>query len=372
LFFTDDLHGWVAGTNGILFRTTNGGNNWQYLPYFTEGWLYSIRFVNSNIGWTAGDMFGQIAKTTNGGSSWFMQNVPIFYYLIDVYPLNQNFGWAVGFNGAIIGTTNGGSNWLTQSSGVTNELRDVHFINENDGWIAGFGGMILHSTNGGAFWTQQNSNTSTDLYAVAFVDELTGWVVGNNGAILKTNNGGIPVELSLFGYEIKNNDLILSWSTATEINNQGFKVIRSKNEIGYVPGSGTTTEPREYSFKDENVKAGTYVYELIQIDFDGTTQKIGELEIEIENTASSYHLDQNYPNPFNSNTAISFTIPQRSHVKLYVYNSLGENIALLEDGFKEAGYYETDFDGSNLPSGIYFYRIISEKFVEAKKMILMK
>ena len=372
LFFTDDLHGWVVGTNGIMYKTSNGGNNWQYIPNFTDGWLYSVRFVNSNIGWTAGDMFGQIAKTTNGGSSWFMQNIPTFYYLIDVYTIDQNFGWAVGYSGAIMGTTNGGSNWLTQSSGVPNELRDVHFVNQNDGWIAGFGGVILHSTNGGNSWIQQNSYTGTDFYAVAFVDELTGWVVGNNGTILKTNNGGVPVELSSFSYELINNDVILSWSTATEINNQGFKVFRNENEIGYVPGSGTTTEPREYSFKDENVNAGTYVYDLIQIDFDGATQKIGELNIKIENTASVYHLEQNYPNPFNPATNIGVTVPIRSHVKLCVYNSLGENMAVLEDDFKEAGYYETEFDGSNLPSGIYFYTLSSDNFISTKKMILLK
>lgn len=372
LFFADDFHGWVVGTNGILFRTTNGGNNWQYLPNFTDGWLYSVRFVNSNIGWTAGDMFGQIAKTTNGGSIWFMQNIPTFYYLIDVYTIDPNIGWGVGYSGAIVGTTDGGSNWLTQSSGVTNELRDIHFVNENYGWIAGFSGVILHSINGGTSWIQQNSNTSTDLYAVAFVDELTGWVVGNNGTILKTNNGGIPVELSSFSYELVNNDVILRWTTATETNNQGFKIFENEDEIGYVPGSGTTTEPREYFFEDENVKPGTYFYKLIQIDFDGTNNKVGELEVSVDSVPIEYLLHQNYPNPFNPNTVISFTIPERSYLKLVVHNSLGEKLVVLEEGLKEAGYYQIEFDGSNLPSGIYFYTLSSANFISTKKMILLK
>ena len=85
-----------------------------------------------------------------------------------------------------------------------------------------------------------------------------------------------------------------------------------------------------------------------------------------------YNLSQNFPNPFNPLTRIGFTIPERSYVKLYVYNSLGENIAVLEDSFKEVGYCETEFDGSNLPSGIYFYTLSTDNFISTNKMILLK
>ncbi len=373
LFFIDNSLGWVVGTNGIAFRTTNGGNTWQQMYIDTYGgWLYSVRFVDINDGWAAGDIFGQIAKTNNGGSYWFMQNIPTSNYLIDVYFIDQNRGWGVGYDGAIVRTTNGGSSWFTQPSGVTNELHDIQFVNEYDGWIVGRGGVVLHSYNGGNSWIQQNSNTTSDLYAVAFVDELTGWVVGDNGLILKTNNGGIPVELVSFNYILESNNVILYWSTATETNNQGFKIFKDGNEIGFIAGSGTTTEPREYSFEDTEIQPGSYLYELIQIDFDGTTQKIGALEIEIENTASAYHLDQNYPNPFNPITIISFALPRTAVIKLSVYNTLGENVAVLEEGLKEAGNYEIEFDGSNLQSGIYFYTLSSGDFISTKKMILLK
>ena len=59
----------------------------------------------------------------------------------------------------------------------------------------------------------------------------------------------IPVELKSFNYKLENNSIVLRWTTATEINNQGFKVFREGNEIGFIPGAGTTTELREYSFK---------------------------------------------------------------------------------------------------------------------------
>jgi len=83
-------------------------------------------------------------------------------------------------------------------------------------------------------------------------------------------------------------------------------------------------------------------------------------------------LEQNYPNPFNPFTKIQYSIPEESLIKLNVYNSLGEKVAVLEEGLKQAGYYEFNFDGSALPSGIYFYTLSTGKSMITKKMILLK
>lgn len=182
----------------------------------------------------------------------------------------------------------------------------------------------------------------------------------------------VPVELKSFNYKLENRDVILNWSTATEINNQGFKVFRGENEIGYIPGSGTTTEPREYSFKDENVKTGTYVYELIQIDYDGTSTKVAELEVSVDNIPSGYILEQNYPNPFNPTTTLSFVIGQSSFVSLKVFDVLGNEVVILVDEYKYVGEYEVEFDATGLPSGIYFYQLKADSYIQTKKMIYLK
>ena len=95
---------------------------------------------------------------------------------------------------------------------------------------------------------------------------------------------------------------------------------------------------------------------------------------ETENNAvpTVFRLDQNYPNPFNPVTTIRFALPQYSQVSLKIYNMAGaEEISLVNKVF-EAGEYEINFDARNLPSGVYFYRLITEEFVQTRKLLLLK
>ncbi len=90
------------------------------------------------------------------------------------------------------------------------------------------------------------------------------------------------------------------------------------------------------------------------------------------NSPEKFHLLQNYPNPFNPSTKIKFNIPESGLVTLKVYDVLGNEIASLINEEKPAGKYEVEFNASNLPSGIYFYQIKADLFLETKKMILLK
>jgi hypothetical protein len=85
-----------------------------------------------------------------------------------------------------------------------------------------------------------------------------------------------------------------------------------------------------------------------------------------------YSLNQNYPNPFNPNTVISYALPISSNVKISVYNAIGETVQILENGFREAGNYTVSFNASNIPTGIYFYRIEAGTFSQVRKMMLLK
>ncbi|MGE5432195.1 MAG: InlB B-repeat-containing protein [Syntrophomonadaceae bacterium] len=86
----------------------------------------------------------------------------------------------------------------------------------------------------------------------------------------------------------------------------------------------------------------------------------------------SFTLRQNYPNPFNPSSKISFSVPEAGHVKLKVFNILGNEVASLVNEYKAAGSYTVEFNGSSLPSGVYFYRIESGRYTGTKKLILAK
>jgi hypothetical protein len=85
-----------------------------------------------------------------------------------------------------------------------------------------------------------------------------------------------------------------------------------------------------------------------------------------------FSLSQNYPNPFNPSTTIRYGLPERSRVSLAVYNTLGQQVTVLQNGEQEAGYYDAKFDASTLPSGVYFSRLQAGSYVETRKLCLVR
>jgi len=88
--------------------------------------------------------------------------------------------------------------------------------------------------------------------------------------------------------------------------------------------------------------------------------------------SETFSLKQNYPNPFNPGTKIIYQLKTKSNVTLKVFDVLGREVASLVNENQSAGKYEVQFNGNNLPSGIYFYKFITDGFTDIKKMILIK
>jgi len=169
--------------------------------------------------------------------------------------------------------------------------------------------------------------------------------------------------------------------TASEVNNGGFEIERKNAKwkmemgkwetIGFVNGNGTTTETQLYSFVDENITSGKYLYRLKQVDFDGTVEYSNEAEVTVT-VPEKFELSQNYPNPFNPSTKIKYQIATSNPVSLKIYDVLGNEVASLINEVQPAGNYEVTFDARSLSSGTYFYKLQAGSFVKTKKMVLLK
>jgi photosystem II stability/assembly factor-like uncharacterized protein len=377
IFFVDANNGYVLGSNGFLLKTTNAGLNWIDIRPFYDYWLYSTFFFTPSTGWIGGGLEGYLLKTSNGGQNWTYINLPVTERMMCINFFDSNNGWACGAGGKIVYTTNAGSNWMLGNSGVNVELRDILFIDQKEGWSVGLNGRIIHTTDGGINWVQQTSGTSSSLFGVYFADALNGWIVGENGVILKTDNGGIPVELISFnGVLTDEGNVNLRWSTGTEINNSGFEIERKTgtkefDKIGFVPGFGTTTEPKNYSFKDENLQSDMYVYRLKQIDYNGTFEYSNEIYVYVT-TPVSFSLEQNYPNPFNPTTTIEYSLAGDTQVNLQVFDALGNTLVTLVNGYEKAGKHNVVFDARSFSSGIYYYKLNAGEFSSIKKLVLLK
>lgn len=111
-----------------------------------------------------------------------------------------------------------------------------------------------------------------------------------------------------------------------------------------------------------------YYVQLDDVDYGGT---VGITQ-QGTNIPDKFSLNQNYPNPFNPTTKINFDLAKSTNVKLTVFNSLGQKVLSLFEGYKPAGSYQADFNGSNLSSGTYYYKLETDYYTETKKMQLIK
>jgi len=266
---------------------------------------------------------------------------------------------------------------------------------------------IYSFLHGGGSWYQVSKQTPSGGGG------LFGWIVaisGNDaivGAHMNDNSNGtdagaaylyhcindlsLPVELSSFTASYGDNTVTLRWTTQTETENLGFHVYRSLTENGayeritasLIPGAGSSWTPHSYQFTDQDVQEGvTYYYKLEQIDAQGTKEMFGPKIVRIllriqdmairEIAPARYALHQNAPNPFNPSTTIAYDLPQACDVTLTVYTITGQPIAVLVDAPQEAGWHTAIFDGSGVANGVYLYRLGTERFVETRRMMLLK
>lgn len=227
------------------------------------------------------------------------------------------------------------------------------------------------------------SGKSRDVDVVGALAYLSDW---GPGLTIINNNiiNPVPVELVSFTAEYDDGSINLSWVTATVVNNLGFEIERKTetenwSKVAFIKGNGTTTEIKNYFYTDyvQELNPSKLFYRLKQIDSDGSSHLSKVIEINVP-LPVSFKLEQNYPNPFNPTTKIRYRVPIGSDkekqlpIKLIIYDTLGNEVATLVNELKVPGYYEVDWNASNLASGVYLYQLQSESIILTKKMMLMR
>lgn len=326
----------VSDPLDVMFaRSTNGGITWS-----------SPVRINDDPGFSAWQWFGTMSVAPNGRIDvvWLDTRDNPGTYLSALYYSKS---------------TDGGVTWSANQ-------RLSEFFNPHVGWpnqnkMGDYFDMVS-DVNGARLAWAATFNNEQDVYYSYISDSTI-----------------VPAELISFSASAVSATVTLNWSTATELNNLGFEIERSSDgtswiTIGFKEGNGTTSEPKSYSFTDDLsltlYRNLTLYYRLKQIDFDGSFEYSNIIEVGIP--PAEFSLSQNYPNPFNPSTTISWQSPVSSWQTLKVYDVLGNEIATLADEYKTAGNYSVEFDGTNLPSGIYYYRLTAGSFSDTKKFMLLK
>jgi|GEM_PF-1647409 len=405
--------GWALGNalntslnlwQGVLLTTKNGGRNWEVQERFPD-YMVSIDMVDDQHGWAAagryndllGKLEGAIYRTSDDWQTWqrmYFDNLQLF----DLVAFDAQHACACGSKGAIFSTYDGRSSWhhavINSSDSSLIWFHNLFFVDASLGWVTGsqsssqdgpWYGALFQTRDGGNTWNMIYQNIGDQwLWRVTFVDTLQGWAIGQgaDGLIYHTVDGGYHwieqnPDLPWHNFlDLCFIDPLHGWA----VSHYGQIIYTEDGGNKWIKERALTGDLTALTFIDpiHGWVAG-YGGRILQTAQAGLIRKTETgVQIKSQTERKSYRLLPNYPNPFNASTIISYELPENAKVTLRIYNLLGQEVrALLSDKNQPAGSHQVTWDGTDntgkqLPSGLYFFQIKTEHFVEVKKMILAK
>ena len=167
----------------------------------------------------------------------------------------------------------------------------------------------------------------------------------------------------------------LAWRTTREEDNAGFEVQRLAGGEwvveAFVPGAGTTTEARAYTYRAERLPPGRHLFRLKQVGLDGAFTFTSEVEVLV--VPGAFVLAAPFPNPFTDAATLALIVAEPQRVRIEMYDAAGRRVSAVHDGRLEAGTeYRFRLDAAGLSGGTYFVRVVGERFVETKELTLVK
>jgi hypothetical protein len=242
-------------------------------------------------------------------------------------------------DGGIYRSTNGGNEWLPPLDNTDATVWDLTVSNDGSVFAAAWNKGFLKSTDKGLTWNQINNGLNFREARKIIYNSITEHI------FIHEPEYGVYMST----------DLGAEWRARNDGTPSIFLYVQT---FAFNPNTGM-------------MFAGFDIYGGLVGGLYRSTQDNIPIE-EPEEIPTTYSLSQNYPNPFNPTTKIQYSLPEASNVKLSVYNIMGQEMMQLVNESQSAGKYIVDFNAQNLPSGVYFYRLQTGKFVDTKKMLLIK
>lgn len=360
-------------SSNLIYFTTNLGTSWTNTGWSLPGNddVHSLAVIGTNLyAGTSGGTSGAVWLSTNYGSSWSKTSLMNQDVLTLAYIDNALYAgtWCSPGTYGTYRSTDNGSSWIYCGLGENDKI-PYSFGKINGYLLAGTNhDGIYYSTNNGGNWT----HSSLDHGQIRTFSNLGNKVFAgtdSSGIYMSSNNGISWVQSGLnnkFVFSVITNGNILF---ASVTNGGVYK--STDNGISWIQkseGFSSGIIITKLIIYNNYIFAGSYgqsVWRRPLIDIIG----IQKINSEIP---SSFSLSQNYPNPFNPKTIINFQMPKSNYVKLIVYDAMGREVSTLVNEKLNPGTYEVEWNASNFPSGIYFYKLQTESLSKTKKMILVK
>lgn len=395
--FINETTGWlvmIENSVGKAYKTVNGGYNWT-LRYSVPGKTFrSVAFLNEDI-IIIGTLNNTIYRSTNGGDNWSVVHTTSSGICGLFSPDGQTvYGCGRYYSPArFYRSSNQGANWTEiNMSSYAFGLVDLYFYSLDSGYVIGGKGtslqtsksIVLFTSDGGDTWEERFLGTGTKQWGwkIEFPSRDTGYASVEKAIFLSDS---IPAPY------LKTTDGGITWIEKdflpTPYDQEGIGFIN--NTTGWLGGWGDDDDGPTYKTTDggdswvlddwsRNFNRFRFINDTVSYAVGKTVYKYSKDSTVSINIVSSeiptgYNLFQNYPNPFNPATKIKFSVMSGDKdIILKVFDLSGKEMSVVAFGKFQPGTYEVLFDGSSLPSGVYFYELTSGTYKEVKKMVLVK
>ena len=291
-----------------------------------------------------------------------------------VITTSADFAWSVAV-GDLDG--DGDLDVLSASSGDDKIAWHENQVGESGADADGFGPQQVITTEAvgaeSVVAADVDGDGNTDVLSASYSDDKIAWYENTNGVL--------PVEMAGFDARVDNGAVQLSWQTASETNNAGFRIQRKRareredesawTTVGSVEGSGTTSQAQSYRFTDADLpyESDALTYRLKQVDTDGSEHFSDE--ITVERGVQELELLGTYPNPARQRATVRYALPDKQEATIRLYDVLGRRVRTVLNGTQE-GRHQRTLDVGSLPSGVYFLRLQADGQTRTQKLTIVR